>query len=123
MLNADNESTYNSFFTQILETDVPGNYGVNDAINSLRPGALYQLENIKFTKWWHRDAPPTLDEIFEECKRLKSIAYKECRQNEYPSLGDFADAYYWQSKGVQEPMQEYLEKVEKIKLKYPKPKD
>lgn len=99
----------------------PGRYGVNDAIASLRPGAMYQLENTNFKKWWHHSDPPSWPEILAESDRLKTEAYKQMRQEEYPPIGDFIDAYYWQTMGDLAPMQEYLSKVGEIKAKYPKP--
>lgn len=98
----------------------PGRYGVNDAIESLRPGAMYQLSNTTFTKWWHHADAPTWQEILDECERLKLKAYKTCRAEEYPPLQDFADAYYWKHMGDPEPMLDYLAKVAEIKNKYPK---
>jgi hypothetical protein len=98
-----------------------GRYGVNDAIESLRPGAMYQLNNTTFTKWWHHSEPPTWQELLDEMQRLKMVAYKQCRRDEYPSFGDFMDAYYWQSKGIDGPMNDWLKNVESVKTKYPKP--
>jgi hypothetical protein len=99
----------------------PGRYGVNDAINSLRPGAMYQLENTTFKKWWHHQDAPTWDEILAESDRLKTEAYKQMRAENYPSLTEFADAYYWKQKGDPEPMLDYLAKVEQVKAQFPKP--
>ena len=42
------------------------------------------------------------------------------RRLEYPPMTDFADAYYHLQKGDNALMQEYLDKVEAVKLKYPK---
>jgi hypothetical protein len=99
----------------------PGRYGVNDAISSLRPGAMYQLENTTFKKWWHHQDAPTWDEILAESDRLKTEAYKQMRVENYPSLAEFADAYYWKQKGDPEPMLDYLSKVEQVKAQFPKP--
>ena len=99
----------------------PGQYGVNDAINSLRPGAMYQLENTVFKKWWHHQDAPTWKEIMDESDRLKTIAYQQMRAEEYPSLQEFADAYYWFQKGDDSKMNDYLIKVTAVKEKYPKP--
>lgn len=41
----------------------------------------------------------------------------------YPPLSSFADAMYWQSKGDDTKMQDYLAACEAVKLKYPKPKN
>lgn len=99
----------------------PGRYGVNDAIGSLRPGAMYQLENTTFKKWWHHQDAPSWEEILAESDRLKTIAYQQCRADEYPPLQEFADAYYWNTKGDSSKLEAYLAKVEAVKAKYPKP--
>lgn len=99
----------------------PGRYGVNDAISSLRPGAMYQLENTTFKKWWHHQDAPSWEEILAESDRLKEVAYKQCRLEEYPPLEEFVDAYYWQQKGNDKLMENYMKRVEEVKAKYPKP--
>jgi hypothetical protein len=47
-------------------------------------------------------------------------AYKYKRAAEYPSLADFADAYYWSQNGDNTKMTDYLEKCDEVKSKYPK---
>ena len=47
-------------------------------------------------------------------------AYKDKRAAEYPSLADFADAYYWAQNGDDTKMTAYIEKCAAVKEKYPK---
>jgi len=47
-------------------------------------------------------------------------AYKEQRAPEYPTLADFADAYYWAQKGDNTLMDAYVAKCDAVKAKYPK---
>lgn len=47
--------------------------------------------------------------------------YNEKRKQEYPPLADYADAMYWASKGDNAKLEQYLAKIEQVKLKYPKP--
>lgn len=47
-------------------------------------------------------------------------AYKYSRAKEYPSLAEFADAYYWAQNGDDTKMTAYIEKCEAVKTKYPK---
>ena len=47
-------------------------------------------------------------------------AYIAKRQAEYPSLADFADAYYWAQNGDNTKMTAYIEKCDGVKSKYPK---
>jgi len=50
-----------------------------------------------------------------------AIAYKSIRQPLYPSLGDFADAMYWNSKGDSTKLTAYYAACEKVKTDNPKP--
>ena len=47
-------------------------------------------------------------------------AYIAKRQAEYPSLAEFADAYYWAQNGDDTKMTAYIDKCEAVKTKYPK---
>ena len=47
--------------------------------------------------------------------------YKIVRQQLYPSLGDFADAMYWNSKGDSTKLEAYYAACEKVKTDNPKP--
>ena len=49
------------------------------------------------------------------------IAYKSIRKPLYPSLGDFADAMYWNSKGDSTKLEAYYAACEKVKTDNPKP--
>ena len=50
-----------------------------------------------------------------------AIAYQSTRQPLYPSLGDFADAMYWNSKGDASKLEAYYAACEKVKTDNPKP--
>ena len=50
-----------------------------------------------------------------------AIAYQSTRQPLYPSLGDFADAMYWNSKGDSSKLTAYYTACEKVKTYNPKP--
>ena len=49
------------------------------------------------------------------------IAYQYVRQPLYPSLGDFADAMYWNSKGDSSKLTAYYAACEKVKTDNQKP--
>ena len=49
------------------------------------------------------------------------IAYQFVRQPLYPSLGDFADAMYWNNKGDSTKLEAYYAACEKVKTDNPKP--
>ena len=50
-----------------------------------------------------------------------AIAYQFVRKPLYPSLGDFADAMYWNSKGDSTKLEAYYAACEKVKTDNPKP--
>ena len=50
-----------------------------------------------------------------------ATAYQFTRQPLYPSLGDFADAMYWNSKGDSSKLTAYYAACEKVKTDNPKP--
>ena len=52
---------------------------------------------------------------------LDKLKYKSIRQPLYPSLGDFADAMYWNSKGDSSKLTAYYDACEKVKTDNPKP--
>ena len=52
---------------------------------------------------------------------LDKLKYKDTRQPLYPSLGDFADAMYWNSKGDSTKLEAYYAACEKVKTDNPKP--
>ena len=52
---------------------------------------------------------------------LYKLKYKDTRQLLYPSLGDFADAMYWNSKGDSTKLEAYYAACEKVKTDNPKP--
>ena len=49
------------------------------------------------------------------------VKYKDDRQPLYPSLGDFADAMYWNSKGDSTKLEAYYAACEKVKTDNSKP--
>jgi len=51
---------------------------------------------------------------------VDSTAYARKREPLYPSLADFADAYYWSQKGDDSLMTAYIEACDKVKSETPK---
>lgn len=68
----------------------------------------------------------TIDEtdVVIEITRLEAEyeanKYQRDRAPEYPTLADFADAYYWAQKGDNTLMDAYVAKCDAVKAKYPK---
>jgi hypothetical protein len=51
---------------------------------------------------------------------VTSMGYVSKRALDYPSIAEFADAYYWSQKGNAQPMADYIAKCDAVKAKYPK---
>tara|TARA_R100001082_G_scaffold101984_1_gene71788 strand:- start:32 stop:328 length:297 start_codon:yes stop_codon:yes gene_type:complete len=65
----------------------------------------------------------TIDQTLVDAARveLNKLNYQTDRQPLYPSLGDFADAMYWNSKGDSSKLTAYYAACEKVKTDNPKP--
>ena len=65
----------------------------------------------------------TIDQTLVDAARVElgKLKYQTDRQPLYPSLGDFADAMYWNSKGDSSKLTAYYTACEKVKTDYPKP--
>jgi len=53
--------------------------------------------------------------------KLKLEEYQQKRSTQYPILGEFADAMYWNSKGDSTKLEAYYAACEKVKTDNPKP--
>ena len=103
--------------------------GYADALASLKPLAKWSVGNNNFDEidWYeeNEDECPTKEELDAEIVKLQNekdaTEYQSRREPEYPSLKDFADAYYWAQKGDTTKMDEYIQKCDDVKTKYPKP--
>ena len=96
-----------------------------DALQSLRPGAEWVLRGDDLEWLDKTQTQPTDAEIDAEVIRLQADydakEYQRNRAPEYPTLADFADAYYWAQKGDNTLMDAYVSKCDAVKVKYPKP--
>lgn len=98
-----------------------------NALNELVPGAGWSISNDDpsyETLVWNDNRleypKPTEEAILEKIAFLESLEYQEKRSKEYPSLGEFADAMYWASKGDNTKLDVYYAACEAVKQKYPK---
>ena len=98
----DYEAIYKSYPTVVSIRD---GFGCFDA-----DGKLVSIDESLVKK--------TRTELDEEYTKVK---YKDDRQPLYPSLGDFADAMYWNSKGDSSKLTAYYAACEKVKTDNPKP--
>ena len=84
---------------------------INDSTGAFdKDGKSVSLDASLVTK-----ARAELDEEYAK------TAYQSVRQPLYPSLGDFADAMYWNSKGDSTKLEAYYAACEKVKTDNPKP--
>jgi hypothetical protein len=104
---------------------------IENALHNLRPGAewsvVYGATDDEYEiHWTDRFASrPSDEEIAAEIERLASAwadrEYITKRRAEYPPLADFADAYFWQQQGDDTKMRAYMNRIDAIKARYPKP--
>ena len=68
---------------------------------------------------------PTESDVNDGLKAMQDAFdakdYSRKRVKEYPSLGEFADAMYWNSKGDSTKLEAYYAACEKVKTDNPKP--
>lgn len=96
-----------------------------NALNKLRPNALWILRENKLEWMDSKQREPTQAEIDAEIIRADSeflnTNYQRQRVLEYPPLTEYIDAVYWQTQGDETKMVKYLATVKAVKTKYPKP--
>ena len=102
-MGLDHEAIYKAYTGTVVRID--DSAGAFDA-----SGASVSLYQSKIDS-----ARDTLD------AEAAAIAYKSTRQPLYPSLGDYADAMYWNSKGDSSKLTAYYAACEKVKTDNPKP--
>ena len=102
MANLDHEAIRKAYSDAVTIDD---GFGVFDKDNK-----LITVEQSKIDA-----ARVTLD------AEAAAVKYKLDRQPLYQSLGDFADAMYWNSKGDSAKLEAYYAACEKVKTDNPKP--
>jgi hypothetical protein len=98
------------------------------ALRQLAPGAQWTMNADDYDQltWLSPDIPkPSKEEVEAKIEELKiewqNTEYQRLRGPEYPDLKELADALYWSSKGDNTKLDQYYDKCEAIKIKYPKP--
>ena len=99
----DHEAIYKAYAGTVVSID--DSAGAFD-----KDGKSVTLEQSKIDA-----ARTTIDSEYAKVK------YKDDRQPLYPSLGDFADAMFWNSKGDSSKLTAYYAACEKVKPDNPKP--
>jgi len=101
-MGLDHEAIRKAYSEAVTINDITGAFD--------KDGKSITLEQSKIDA-----ARATLDADYAKIK------YKDDRQPLYPSLGDFADAMYWNSKGDSTKLEAYYAACEKVKTDNPKP--
>ena len=105
-MSLDHEAIYEAYKSEAKPVvSIDDSAGAFDA-----DGALVSLDSTKIA-----NARASLDSA------AAAIAYQSVRKPLYPSLGDFADAMYWNSKGDSSKLTAYYAACEKVKTDNPKP--
>ena len=104
--------------------------GFEAALQSLRPGAQWSLDNSDYNQlrwleppvWEGGQSKPTKEELDQEILRLQQLynhhEYQRLREKEYPDVKEYLDGLV---KGDTEQMQAYIDACIAVKAKYPKP--
>jgi hypothetical protein len=56
-----------------METKIYQLYGINTAVNLLRPGASWEITNDHFSRWNDPRPCPTMEEIKETMEKIKAF--------------------------------------------------
>ena len=102
-MGLDHEAIYKAYADTVVSID--DSAGAFD-----KDGKSVTLEQSKIDA-----ARATIDSDYAKVK------YKDDRKPLYPSLEDFADAMYWNSKGDSSKLTAYYAACEKVKADNPKP--
>lgn len=100
---------------------------ISEALIRLRPGARWSLNGGTYSGLTWLDTgttPPTEEEINAEIELIKAelaaTKYQRDRRPEYPGWEVLADALYWQTKGDESKMADYIAACDAVKERYPK---
>jgi hypothetical protein len=101
--------------------------GVDTAIQVLRPGARWDIENTTFIGWEDDEGrePPTWQEIEDEMIREVQIynhyLYERNREKEYPDVKDQLDMLYHDIKSGNLENGSWIAAIDAVKENNPKP--
>ena len=56
-----------------METKIYQLYGINTAVNLLRPGASWEITNDHFSRWNDPRPCPTMEEVKETMEKIKAF--------------------------------------------------
>ena len=103
--------------------------GVDTALEILRPGCRWSLQNNKFDGWEDDISnrnPPTWEELQKEIEREQKIydyyEYERDRENAYPHPIDQLDMLFHDIENGNLQNGLWIQSIRKVKEKFPKPK-
>jgi len=103
------------------------NIGIADALQSLRPGAVWVMSNEEYSELEWQDeyqSKPTETDVIGEIEKLQKDSddteYQRWRIREYPPMQDYLDGIV---KNDTAQIQKYIDECLAVKEKYPKPED
>ena len=101
---------------------------VTQALLKLVPGTEWVVRGNTYDdiEWLDKtQEKPSKSQVEAKIKELQKewedTQYQRDRAPQYPSLADFADAYYWAQKGDNTKMNAYIAQCDEVKNQYPKP--
>ena len=103
--------------------------GVDTAIQVLRPGARWEIENTTFIRWEDDEGrePPTWQEIEDEMIREVQIynhyLYERNREKEYPDVKDQLDMLYHDIRSGNLENGSWIAAIDAVKENNPKPEE
>jgi hypothetical protein len=56
-----------------MKTKIYQLYGINTAVNMLRPGASWEITNDHFSRWNDPRSCPTMEEVKETMEKIKAF--------------------------------------------------
>lgn len=99
--------------------------GVDTALDTLRPGCKWEMQDLEFLGWQHDQDPPTEDEIKEEILKEVEVhnwyEYERLREPKYPTLKDQLDMLYKDIKSGNIENGEWIKSIDAVKQAHPKP--
>jgi hypothetical protein len=100
---------------------------ITNALMSLRPGAQWSLENDDYStiSWYSAEIPqPTEAEVNAEIKRLTEIEpLMEAKKNRMLAYEQESDPLFFKVQRGEADMQEWKDKIEEIRARYPYPEE
>lgn len=85
------------------------------------PGFTFSMPPFSGARWYVPAEAWVDGRTIGELRAQQKQDFDRMRRSAYPPLGDFADALYWQSKGDNSKMTDYLAACEAVKTQFPKP--